>query len=135
MLDNLAFVFPGQGSQSLGMLGELAAARAQVRAAFDEASAGCDADLWTISQQGPEEQLSQTEFTQPALLAAHAYVRYLGDLAGGQALGRIARQAYALPDGAGTRFFDFGQCSTTSRDSAIFIDIFENTTQNNCILE
>lgn len=70
MLDNLAFVFPGQGSQSLGMLGDLANAHPQVRAAFDEASAGCDADLWTISQQGPEEQLNRTEFTQPALLAA-----------------------------------------------------------------
>lgn len=45
---------------------------------------------------------------QPPLLAAHAYVRYLGDLAGGQALGRIARQTYSLPDEAGTRFFDFG---------------------------
>lgn len=45
---------------------------------------------------------------RPALLAAHAYVRYLGDLAGGQALGRIARQTYALPGAAGTRFFDFG---------------------------
>ncbi|MFT3805333.1 ACP S-malonyltransferase [Arenimonas sp.] len=70
MLDNLAFVFPGQGSQSLGMLGDLAATRPEIRAAFDEASTGCDADLWTISQQGPEEQLNQTEFTQPALLAA-----------------------------------------------------------------
>ena len=40
MLDNLAFVFPGQGSQSLGMLGDLANAHPQVRAAFDEASAG-----------------------------------------------------------------------------------------------
>jgi heme oxygenase len=45
---------------------------------------------------------------RPALLAAHAYVRYLGDLAGGQALGRIARQTYSLPGAAGTRFFDFG---------------------------
>src|SRR4249919_2091790 len=70
MQTNLAFVFPGQGSQSLGMLSELAAAHPAVRAAFDEASAGCGVDLWTLSQQGPEEQLNQTEFTQPALLAA-----------------------------------------------------------------
>jgi [acyl-carrier-protein] S-malonyltransferase len=66
----LAFVFPGQGSQSLGMLGELAAAQPEVRAAFDEASQGAGVDLWTLSQEGPEAQLNQTEFTQPALLAA-----------------------------------------------------------------
>ena len=70
MNSSLAFVFPGQGSQSLGMLSELAESHPQVRAAFDEASAGADVDLWALAQQGPEEQLNQTEFTQPALLAA-----------------------------------------------------------------
>jgi len=67
---SLAFVFPGQGSQSLGMLGELAAAHPEVRESFDEASAGAGVDLWTLAQDGPENQLNQTEFTQPALLAA-----------------------------------------------------------------
>jgi [acyl-carrier-protein] S-malonyltransferase len=52
------------------MLSDLAAAHPAVRAAFDEASAGCGVDLWTLSMQGPEEQLNQTEYTQPALLAA-----------------------------------------------------------------
>lgn len=66
----LAFVFPGQGSQSIGMLADLAALHPEVRASFDEASEGCGADLWTLAQQGPEEQLNRTEFTQPALLAA-----------------------------------------------------------------
>ena len=70
MIANLAFVFPGQGSQSLGMLAELAAARAVVAEAFAEASQGCGVDLWALSQEGPEAQLNQTEFTQPALLAA-----------------------------------------------------------------
>jgi len=70
MQSQLAFVFPGQGSQSLGMLGDLAQRHALVRAAFDEASQGAGADLWTLSQDGPEEQLNKTEFTQPALLAA-----------------------------------------------------------------
>jgi [acyl-carrier-protein] S-malonyltransferase len=70
MNPKLAFVFPGQGSQSLGMLAELAAAHSVVRASFDEASRGCDVDLWQLSQHGPEERLNQTEFTQPALLAA-----------------------------------------------------------------
>lgn len=66
----LAFVFPGQGSQSLGMLAELATRFSSVRASFDEASAGCGLDLWSLSQDGPESELNRTEVTQPALLAA-----------------------------------------------------------------
>ena len=71
MDNSLAFVFPGQGSQSLGMLSDLATAHPAVRIAFDEASAGCGVDLWQLSSEGPEEKLNQTEFTQPALLAAN----------------------------------------------------------------
>jgi [acyl-carrier-protein] S-malonyltransferase len=109
---NLAFVFPGQGSQSLGMLSDLAAARAEVRAAFDEASQGCGVDLWALSQQGPEEQLNQTEFTQPALLAAGVAVwrAWLGQggaqparLAGhslGEYAALVAAGAISLADGA-----------------------------------
>ncbi|WP_049620860.1 ACP S-malonyltransferase [Frateuria defendens] len=67
---SLAFVFPGQGSQSVGMLAELAEAHHEVKATFEEASDGADVDLWALSQQGPEELLSRTEYTQPALLAA-----------------------------------------------------------------
>ena len=63
-------MFPGQGSQSVGMLAELAAAHPQVREAFDEAGEGAGVDLWSLVQEGPEEQLNRTEFTQPALLAA-----------------------------------------------------------------
>ena len=70
MLDNLAFVFPGQGSQSLGMLADLAAASPTVQTTFDEAGQGCGLDLWSLSQAGPEEELNRTEITQPALLAA-----------------------------------------------------------------
>ena len=66
----LAFVFPGQGSQSVGMLAELAAREPAVRATFDEASAGAGVDLWQLAQQGPESELNRTEYTQPALLAA-----------------------------------------------------------------
>jgi len=83
MSSSLAFVFPGQGSQSLGMLADLAATDASVRASFDEASEGAGLDLWTISQQGPEEQLNQTEFTQPALLAASIAVWRLWQVRGG----------------------------------------------------
>lgn len=70
----LCFVFPGQGSQSVGMLAELAARDGQVRETFAEASEGAQVDLWTLSQEGPEEQLNTTEFTQPALLAASVAV-------------------------------------------------------------
>ena len=67
---SLAFVFPGQGSQSIGMLGELAARESLVQDTFREASDGAATDLWALSQAGPEEMLHRTEFTQPALLAA-----------------------------------------------------------------
>lgn len=73
-IDNFAFVFPGQGSQSVGMLNELAAAHPEVRACFDEASQGAGRDLWTLSQDGPEDELNRTENTQPALLAASVAV-------------------------------------------------------------
>lgn len=69
-LSTLAFVFPGQGSQSVGMLAELAELHPQVREAFTEASDGAGVDLWALSQGGPEEMLNRTEYTQPALLAA-----------------------------------------------------------------
>lgn len=69
-IQTLAFVFPGQGSQSVGMLAALGARDAGIRAAFDEASIGAGVDLWTLAQDGPEDQLNRTEFTQPALLAA-----------------------------------------------------------------
>jgi [acyl-carrier-protein] S-malonyltransferase len=66
----LAFVFPGQGSQSVGMLADLAQQHPVVRETFAEASEGAGVDLWVLSQDGPEDQLNRTEFTQPALLAA-----------------------------------------------------------------
>ena len=67
---NLAFVFPGQGSQSLGMLAELGSEYSAVKSTFDEASTGAGVDLWVLSQRGPEADLNRTENTQPALLAA-----------------------------------------------------------------
>lgn len=71
MMDpGLAFVFPGQGSQSVGMLAALAQRHAWVRDTFDEASHGAGVDLWKLAQEGPEAELNRTEFTQPALLAA-----------------------------------------------------------------
>lgn len=65
-----AFIFPGQGSQSLSMLSELAEHYPQVATTFDEASSVLDYDLWALTQNGPEEILNQTDKTQPAMLAA-----------------------------------------------------------------
>ena len=66
----IAFVFPGQGSQSLGMLAELAAAQSKVQSTFAEASDVLGYDLWQLVQQGPEAELNNTTKTQPALLAS-----------------------------------------------------------------
>lgn len=67
---SLAVVFPGQGSQSVGMLRELSAAYASVSATFAQASAVLGCDLWKLAQDGPEAELNMTERTQPAMLAA-----------------------------------------------------------------
>ena len=108
----LAFVFPGQGSQSLGMLAELAEAHAVVRATFEEASDGAGTDLWAMSQGGPEEMLNRTEYTQPALLAAGIAVWRAWESQGGpkpallvgHSLGEytalVAAGALSLRDGA-----------------------------------
>lgn len=67
---SFAFVFPGQGSQSVGMLASLSGLDPVVRATFDEASAALGYDLWQLVQEGPAERLNTTECTQPAMLAA-----------------------------------------------------------------
>lgn len=66
----LAFVFPGQGSQSIGMLSRLAEQDPSVVRTFDEASEVLGYDLWRLVQEGPVEELNTTERTQPAMLAA-----------------------------------------------------------------
>jgi len=71
MTDNgLAFVFPGQGSQSVGMMQELSAVHPEVGQTFRTASDVLGYDLWQLVAEGPEEQLNLTEYTQPAMLAA-----------------------------------------------------------------
>ncbi len=67
---SFGFVFPGQGSQAVGMLGPLASSATQVQACFDEASDALGFDLWKLCQEGPEADLNRTENTQPAMLAA-----------------------------------------------------------------
>lgn len=66
----LAIVFPGQGSQSIGMLADLASRYQRVQSTFIEASTALDYDLWELTQSGTAEQLNQTDKTQPAMLAA-----------------------------------------------------------------
>lgn len=70
MSASIAFVFPGQGSQSLGMLAEQGAQQKLIVESFNEASEALGYDLWSLIQQGPEEHLNQTDKTQPAILAA-----------------------------------------------------------------
>jgi len=68
--DDLAMVFPGQGSQSVGMLAALAAEFPVVGETFSQASGVLGYDLWQRVQEGPAELLNQTACTQPAMLAA-----------------------------------------------------------------
>jgi [acyl-carrier-protein] S-malonyltransferase len=67
---SLAFVFPGQGSQSVGMMSGLAKLSPVIETTFAEASEVLGYDLWQRSQEGPAEALSATECTQPLMLAA-----------------------------------------------------------------
>jgi len=70
MSQSSVFVFPGQGSQQLGMLAELAAENPIIEQTFAEASAVLGYDLWLLVQNGPVEDLNQTDRTQPALLCS-----------------------------------------------------------------
>ena len=69
-MTRFAITFPGQGSQSVGMLADLAASHAIVRETFQEASDVLATDLWALAQNGPAEDLNQTHNTQPLMLAA-----------------------------------------------------------------
>jgi [acyl-carrier-protein] S-malonyltransferase len=84
MSKKIAFLFPGQGSQALGMLAAFAPQYPIVQETFAEASAALSFDLWQVCQQGPVEKLNQTEVTQPALLAASAALWRLWRKEGGE---------------------------------------------------
>ena len=67
---SIALVFPGQGSQSVGMLAGLTARYAQAAQCFEQASQALGFDLWRLVAEGPAERLNATENTQPAMLVA-----------------------------------------------------------------
>ncbi len=73
---NLAIVFPGQGSQSVGMMNELLETESELSSIFDSASEVLGYDLLDIINFGPEKKLNQTKITQPALVAS-AYATWL----------------------------------------------------------
>ena len=87
-MTSFAYVFPGQGSQSVGMMGEWGEYQAIVTDVFAQASDALGYDLWSLTSQGPVERLNQTEVTQPAMLCA------------GVASWRIASQQPDMPAAA-----------------------------------
>ncbi|WP_426149361.1 ACP S-malonyltransferase [Pseudomonas sp. DC3000-4b1] len=83
MSASLAFVFPGQGSQTVGMLADQAARHSLIGETFKEASDALGYDLWALTQQGPAETLNRTDKTQPAILAASVALWRLWQAEGG----------------------------------------------------
>lgn len=83
-MTQFAFVFPGQGSQTVGMLTELAATYPLVEETFREASDALGYDLWQLVSQGPAEELNKTWQTQPALLAASMAIYRVWQQQGGE---------------------------------------------------
>ncbi len=81
---SLAIVFPGQGSQSLGMLSDLGNQYPSVMSTCNQASDVLGYDIWKLMQSGPEQELNRTEKTQPALLTAGVAIWNLWKELGGQ---------------------------------------------------
>lgn len=96
-MQKFAFVFPGQGSQSVGMMSAYGD-DAEIRATFDEASAALGEDLWAMAVEGPAERLSLTTNTQPLMLTAgvavfRSWMKRCGrgpDVVAGHSLGEYA---------------------------------------------
>lgn len=109
---SFATVFPGQGSQHIGMLSDLAQSYPQVQQCFKAVSDRLGYDLWALTQEGPETRLNQTEYTQAAMLTADVVVYYILEarlqikpkIMAGHSLGEYAALvcagAITLPDAA-----------------------------------
>ncbi len=80
----LAFVFPGQGSQSVAMQGELAGQFPEVQATYEQASEELGYDLWQLTQEGPKEKLDETVVTQPVMMTAGVAAWRVWQKAGGE---------------------------------------------------
>ncbi|EKN4687122.1 ACP S-malonyltransferase [Yersinia ruckeri] len=89
-MSKFAMVFPGQGSQTVGMLADLAAQFPIVEETFSEASSVLGYDLWQLVQQGPTEELNKTWQTQPALLTASVAIWQVWQQQGGKAPAMMA---------------------------------------------
>lgn len=103
-MPNVAFVFPGQGSQSVGMGRSLAAASEAAAAVFTTADAALGESISSLAWEGPDDQLNRTENAQPALLAAS--IAYLAS-----ARERAAAAGTRLPDPAFFAGHSMGQYS------------------------
>lgn len=105
-----AFIFPGQGSQSVGMLAKAAENWPMIEKTFAEASAVLGYDLWHLCQQGPAEELNQTTVTQPAMLTASVALWRQWFLEGGSApdflAGHSLGEYSALVAAESLNFFD-----------------------------
>lgn len=118
MTKQIAFLFPGQGSQSVGMLSELAAAFPLVQETFAQASAVLGYDLWALVQSNPDDKLNQTAYTQPALLAADVAVWRCWQALGGEQPAFMAGHSlgeYAALVCAGSLSFEDGLALVAAR--------------------
>ena len=108
-MTRIAAVFPGQGSQSPGMLADLAAEWPQVETTFAEASEALGYDLWALVRDNPDDSLNRTIHTQPAMLAAGVAVARVWDAAGAPAPTVVAGHSlgeYSALVAAGVLAFD-----------------------------
>ena len=110
IMTGFAYVFPGQGSQSVGMMADWGEHQGIVTDVFAQASEALGYDLWALTAEGPAERLNQTEVTQPAMLCA------------GVASWRIASEQSAMPEAAMMAGHSLGEYSALVCAGSIALD-------------